>query len=320
MSPATKLRRSPRRGDKARRIASSARFNSKKIVDDHLGWIVTIATKVMRDVPYHSGVTLSDAINIGKMALFSVLPAWNPEVGALTSFAFLRVRGSMIDALRGEDPLTKDQRVLVKTLEAARDAFVEEHRRVPDTGELSDCLGVTPERIDYIRLLAKYAKLLSFESLEHPEKGGPLEAERNAFQEDDPPSPLDLAIKNDLLRVMDEASKKLTPRQQLVLDLYYKKELTQKEIAEILGVDNSRICQILREALGQLKEEVHTQLKYGATISRRMSSSDIMQEFGLSQTDFEAVERDVPMLRISPDKYLVTIHTEFLILCCKRTC
>jgi RNA polymerase sigma factor for flagellar operon FliA len=84
----------------------------------------------------------------------------------------------------------------------------------------------------------------------------PMDAEA-LLAGDEVPNQEEQLAQKEMVRLARRALEKLSQRQQLVLNLYYVEELNQAQIGEVLGVTESRICQILGEALKQLRKHVH---------------------------------------------------------------
>ncbi len=194
-----------------------------------------------------SSVEVDDLVQAGMIGLIEASRNYDPDQGAsFETYASIRIRGSMIDEIRRGDwtPRSVHRRVR-EAAEVTRD-IEQRTGRSASASEVAGAMNLSAE--EYNRLLedAACGQLISLES--HVEDNGDAhiasithvtpqkEAERGEFRES-----LTLAIVD------------LPEREQLVLSLYYEQEMNLKEIGAVLGVSESRVCQIHGQAMLRLR-------------------------------------------------------------------
>ena len=125
----------------------------------------------------------------------------------------------------------------------------QQHKRPPTEQELADAMGLS--LTDYQQLLqdARGYQLVSAEDLQsHGE-----ESFLDHYYPDERPDPLKSLLDEDERRTLIEAIEDLPDREQKVMGLYYEQEMNLREIGEVLGVSESRICQLHSQAIARLR-------------------------------------------------------------------
>ena len=177
------------------------------------------------------------------------------RVDRFEAFAEYRIRGAMLDDLRARDTLSRDMRRLSNELRDATRRLESQLGRSPDQEELAETLGVAVDE-----LYARQQKL-SGSSVVGIDDAGPDFLERTS--DESSPDPFEVTAHRETLARLVEGIDDLPEKMQQVLSLYYCENLNLKEIGEVLGVTESRVCQIhgeatrrLRESLSELEETV----------------------------------------------------------------
>jgi RNA polymerase sigma factor FliA len=204
-------------------------------------------------VSVHGVFDHEDAMQAGVLGLLRAIDAYKPDsVASFESYAIVRIRGSILDAVRSLDPVGRAARESARAIATAIRDLQAELGRMPTEIEIADSLGVTVER--YRERLAA-ASVVTI-SLDEPDGHG---------DSDEPNAIADSAIDHDAIDPEEEATRRddlvglarevarLGERQQLILSMYYRDELTFKEIGQVLGVTESRICQIHTETVLALR-------------------------------------------------------------------
>jgi RNA polymerase sigma factor FliA len=202
----------------------------------YLPLVRRIAMRLIRSLP--SSISLDDIISAGWVGLSEALQRCPPEMSDsdLEAYASYRVRGAILDYLRSLDPLTRKLRGASRKITQTVVALTQSLGRLPDEEEIAGGLGVT---------LADYHELLR----EIGEAGfARLDIDMVEPSSLDP-SPEALVMKRDLASRVTSAIGALPDRLQLVLGLHYQEECTLREIGAVLGVSESRACQLHAEAI-----------------------------------------------------------------------
>jgi RNA polymerase sigma factor for flagellar operon FliA len=216
----------------------------------YLPLVRRIAMRLIRSLP--SSIALDDIISAGWVGLSEALQRCPPDMSDndLEAFASYRVRGAILDYLRSLDPLTRKLRGASRKITQTMVALTQQLGRLPDEEEIAAGLGVT---------LDAYHELLR----EIGEAGfARLDIDMVEPSSHDP-SPEAQVLKRDMAARVATAIGQLPERLQLVLGLHYQEECTLREIGAVLGVSESRACQLHAEAIQLVRA-----LLEGAPIAR----------------------------------------------------
>jgi RNA polymerase sigma factor for flagellar operon FliA len=216
-------------------------------------YIEKVARRLARRLPAH--VEIDDLISSGVIGLMEAAERFDPNrVDRFEAFAEFRIRGAMLDDLRSRDTLSRDMRRLSNELRDATRRLEAQLGRAPDHEEIAKRLGVGVDE-----LYARQQKL-SGSSVVGIDDAGPDLLERTGDQS--ATDPFEAASRRELLGRLVSGIGDLPEKMQQVLSLYYCDNLNLKEIGTVLGVTESRVCQIhgeatrrLRDTLGELAVE-----------------------------------------------------------------
>ena len=202
-----------------------------------------IVYKKIRAIPSHCDA--EDFVSVGLEALIRSIERYDPERGAtLEQFVWTRIEGAVLDELRRGDWAPRSVRRTERAVAQARARFALEHGRPPTREELSDALGIGPsELLDHERALVR-ARVGSLNTAVHGEDGAMVEEIDSLESEQDELDPEQSAFRGAAKARFREAFERLSKRERRILVLLYVKELALHEIGEILGVSESRVCQL----------------------------------------------------------------------------
>jgi len=196
-------------------------------------------------------IQLDDLINHGMIALIDAVEKFDPSRGhKFETFASIKIRGAAIDCMREQDWVPRTQRSLAKELEDAYHGLYAELGREPTREELSKRMDVDEEYLDKIMHHRHDAFLLSFEETVHEKSMSAYSIYNPSELESSPEQSL---LQTELKGHLMEAIERLGERERLVISLYYTENLKLKEIAEVIGVSESRVSQLHTQALLKLK-------------------------------------------------------------------
>ncbi len=221
------------------------------LITDHLSLVDIIAGRMVTQVP--SFMNRDDMKSAGMMGLIDAANKFKPEKKILfKTFAEYRIRGAIYDEMRKLDWFSRSLREKQTSLNRSMVELERELGRYPDEQEMADKLGVSLE--EYQKLLGQVSHLgcVSLnETLDHSETGRSFQDALIATSKGS--SPVDILEQHELTHVIADILEQLSEKEKLVISLYYYEELTQKEIAEVLGVSEGRISQLHSQALIKLK-------------------------------------------------------------------
>jgi RNA polymerase sigma factor for flagellar operon FliA len=169
------------------------------------------------------------------------------------TYAEHRIRGAMLDELRKMDWIPRSVRKEIQRIEEAIFTLESRLRREPEDFEIAEQMGVELE--EYFEIIRRGAGV-GLLSLDEMLSEGKSPAAMVQLSEER--SPLEELKKEEMKHVMADAIRKLSEKEQIVISLYYYDELTLKEIAEVLDLTESRICQIHTKAILRLRARLRS--------------------------------------------------------------
>jgi len=246
-----------------------------KLVLDHLRIVKAIAVRVHESLPAH--VDLDDLINSGMVGLIDAATKFDARKKvAFSSYAKHRIRGAILDMLRGVDHASRDLRRQLKKTEQATYDLTVELGCAPSDVEVAAKLGIDLDVFRQQRIALRALGTISGSTrkrihaigLHGLQEGDDLPAPDFACSATDLPETicLEKELSAHLLKALDV----LKPRYRKVVELYYRNEITMHEIGGILGVNESRVCQMHKRALELLRKAFEAQ---GVTSAKAFTAS-----------------------------------------------
>jgi len=181
-----------------------------------------------------------DLISAGTLGLVKAARAFDASKDAdFKTYAYIRIRGAIIDELRGRSFVPAAVHKQIRRIEEAYRQHMARTGRPPTDEELAECLEMSDEQMYRTLEEARRQRFLSIHGLS--EEGAPMGAFHPA---DRAPLPDAQAERKELLENLVKAISELPERDRLVVLLYYERDLTMKEAARVLGVTESRFSQL----------------------------------------------------------------------------
>ena len=222
------------------------------LIRRHVPLVRRIALHMIAKLP--PNVELDDLIQVGMIGLAEALSRFESEQGVqFETFASQRIRGAMLDELREGDWMSRSSRKSQKDIEHALHRLEQRLGRTPLESEIADELGMDLD--DYQSLLGKVrgTQLVYLEDMSGGDEGEDF-LERHVADSGADPFAL---LRDHRLRVaLVEAIKALPEREQHVMGMYYEHDMNLKEIAAVLGVTESRVCQLHSQAIARLRTKM----------------------------------------------------------------
>lgn len=216
--------------------------SSTKEAEAYMPFVRRIAGRMARRLP--QSVELDDLMAAGTIGLMEALDRFDPQGGrSFETYAEFRVKGAILDELRRNDPLNRSTRTAQTRMAHTTAQLTAEYGRPPSTEELATALNISVENF-----MTKFSPLETYRVVPIDPDTMPLAQEQLSQEEE-------LSFK-ETVRVVRQGLEKLTSKQQLVLSLYYVEELNQAQIGQIIGVSESRVCQILNEATKLVRKQI----------------------------------------------------------------
>jgi RNA polymerase sigma factor for flagellar operon FliA len=187
------------------------------------------------------------------IGLLNAVRSYDPEAGSrFESYARVRIRGAILDELRRLDWVPRSVHEKARKVQAAMQAVEQEMGRPAKDEEVAEALEISVA--DYERLLDEIrpATFVCLDGVAGEEDA--CETSRHGSVPDESqPDPHDVVARRELAAIMGERIRRLPEIQRKVLALYYFEDLRLREIAEVFGVTESRICQIHTQAILALR-------------------------------------------------------------------
>ena len=223
-------------------------------IERHTSLVKKIAYLLMSRLP--ASVELDDLVQVGLIGLLEASRQFDASQGVLfETFASQRVRGAMLDELRRADWLPRQARKQAKQIEEAIGKLEQSLARPPREPEIAEALGLSLDNYQDTLFDCKGHQLVYYEDFATDEDhsgGSVVESIADPRQVD----PVDILNDSGFRQGLVEAIKTLPERDQLMMSLYYEQELNLKEIGEVLGVTESRVCQLHSQVVVRLRAKM----------------------------------------------------------------
>jgi RNA polymerase sigma factor FliA len=215
-----------------------------------------IVYRKVREIPSHREV--DDFISCGLEALIRSIDRYDPDKGAtLEQFVWTRIHGAVLDELRRFDWAPRSLRRMERECNRARERFTVLHGRAPSKSELADLLAITPLELDSLIGDIARSDVGSLNSMVKGDDDSQSERLDMLASSDRDCDPEQAAMRDGAIARFRAAFDELPSRERKVALLLHVNNLTLREAGEVLGVSESRVCQIH----GKLKRGLRERLR-----------------------------------------------------------
>jgi RNA polymerase sigma factor FliA len=222
----------------------------EQLILEHLPQVRLIARRIHERLP--DSVNLDDLISTGVVGLISAIDRFDASLNVkLKTYAEYKIRGAILDSLRGLDWAPRQQRKRSKQIEAAISQAEQKLHRSPTEEEIAKELGLTIEGYHEWLVEVRGLNLGSLESSAPDDDSGRDLLRYISGDEEELPSRL--LERSELQRLLAEAIGKMPDVEKTVLSLYYYEEMTLREISKIVHLHESRISQLKSQAVLRLR-------------------------------------------------------------------
>jgi len=221
----------------------------EQLILEHLPQVKLIARRIHERLPV--SVSLDDLISTGVLGLIAAIDRYDARYDVkLKTYAEYKIRGAILDSLRGLDWAPRQQRKRAKQIEAAIAALEQELQRVPTEEEIAAHLGLSVSAYQDWLSEIRGLTLGSLENAGTEEEGCDL---LRYIADSDEQWPSTIVERSQLERLLAEAIERMPQLEKTVLSLYYYEEMTLREIAKIVDLHESRISQLKSQAILRLR-------------------------------------------------------------------
>jgi RNA polymerase sigma factor FliA len=230
----------------------SAAAEREQLILDHLPQVRLIARRIHERLP--DCVSLEDLVSTGIVGLISAIDRFDPAHNVkLKTYAEYKIRGAILDSLRGLDWAPRQQRKRTKQIESAIASLEQKHHRAPTEEEIAGELDLSMD--EYREWLVDIRGV----NLGRLEVAGTEDDSRDLLKyisDNEELWPSRIVEKSELESLLAEAISRMPAVEKTVLSLYYQEELTLREISGILHLHESRISQLKSQAILRLRSYI----------------------------------------------------------------
>ncbi|MCP5181196.1 MAG: RNA polymerase sigma factor FliA [Pseudomonadales bacterium] len=221
--------------------------DSQRIIQEHQPLVRRIAHRLMARLP--DSVQVDDLLQAGMIGLLEAAAKYDGSMGAsFETYAGIRIRGAMLDEVRRGDWVPRSVHRNARAISEATRRIEAETGREAHGTEVADAMGIDLEAFHRMLSDSRGARLFSLEEL--------TDVDPDLVQAPSANEVEGLHLQHTFQRELAQAIDSLPEREKLVLSLYYDEELNLKEIGAVLGVSESRVCQIMGQATTRLRARV----------------------------------------------------------------
>lgn len=198
-----------------------------------------------------ANVEIDDLIQVGMIGLTDALNRFDAAQGVqFETFATQRIRGAMLDELRGNDWMSRGSRKQQRSIEAAVHRLEQKLGRAPQESEIA--VEMNMSLVEYQEMLGKVrgTQLVYLEDMSGDD-GDNDYLDRHVG--DEAANPLAQLQDHRMREALIAAIKTLPEREQYVMSMYYEHDMNLKEIAAVIGVTESRVCQLHSQSIARLR-------------------------------------------------------------------
>lgn len=216
-------------------------------------------TPLVKRIAYHmltrlpASVQVDDLIQAGMIGLLDAINRYEGSYGRqFESYAAQRIRGSILDELREADWLPRSIRKKMRLIESAVSTLEQRNGCAPSEQELAKELNMSLDEYQETLQSARGAQLIYYEDFQQEDD----EPFLDRLCADSDSDPLNALLDDNYRAHLINAIDNLPPREKQVMGMHYEQEMNLREIGEVLGVSESRVCQLHTQAIARLRSRM----------------------------------------------------------------
>lgn len=222
--------------------------DKEQCIREYAPLVKRIAYHLMAKLP--GSVSVDDIIQAGMMGLLEAAGRYDELRGAqFETFASQRIRGAMLDELRQSDWMPRSVRRDMRRIESALNKLQQRLGRQPSESEVAKELGMALEEYQQFLYESRGAQLLYYEDFHDEDDENFLDR----FNIDSNADPLELMQDERFREALIKAINNLPERERMLMGMHYEQNMNLREIGEVMGVSESRVCQLHGQAVARLR-------------------------------------------------------------------
>lgn len=228
---------------------AQGRIDNNSLLKQYSPLVRRLAHQMIAKLP--ANVEIDDLIQVGMIGLNDALGRFDAAQGVqFETFATQRIRGAMLDQLRGTDWMSRGNRRQQRGIESAVHRLEQKLGRAPADSEVAAELGIGLAQYQGLLGKVRGTQLVYLEDMSGDD-GDDGYLDRHVAG--DAVNPLAQLQDRRMREALVEAIKNLPEREQYVMSMYYEHDMNLKEVSAVLGVTESRVCQLHSQAIARLR-------------------------------------------------------------------
>jgi len=225
-----------------------------QLILSELSQVYYLARRIHERLPQH--VEFEDLVHAGVIGLIEAVAKYNPGKNAsLKSFAAFRIRGAILDSLRAQDWASRPLRRKGREVSDSISRLASQLGRQPTEEEIAADLKLTVAELHKLLRRLDGLHLVGQTTGSQFDDSEPQDLIANApTSEDD--SPFELCLRTERSEYLAQAIATLSEKEQLVISLYYREEMTMREVAATMDLAESRVSQLHSVAIAKLRAAI----------------------------------------------------------------
>ena len=225
--------------------------DKQQYINQYAPLVRRIAHYMMAKLP--ASVQLDDIVQAGMIGLLDAINRYQGSLGAqFETYASQRIRGAILDELRQADWLPRSVRKNMRRIDAVISTLEQRLGRAPTERELAQEMDISLGEYQTMLQDARGSQLIYFDDL----KGSDSDNYLDNHSANDDSNPLEMLIDETQRKLLIKAIADLPPREKMVMGMHYEQELNLREIGAVLGVSESRVCQLHTQAVARLRTKM----------------------------------------------------------------
>lgn len=228
---------------------AQGKSDRNQLLKEHAPLVKKLAHQMKAKLP--PSVEVDDLIQAGMIGLLDAVNRYEETHGAqFETYAVQRIRGAMLDELRGSDWMPRSMRQSMRKIEVAMTALQQRLGRAPNESEVAKQLKLSLSEYQDLLTDGGGHQLVYYEDF-HEGEGNEHFLDR--YCTDDTNDPLKALMNTGFRQAVMDAILALPEREKILMGLYYEQEMNLKEIGAVMGVSESRVCQLHSQAIARMR-------------------------------------------------------------------